>query len=161
VLIGAESSSRHEARQIALGADCVQRDPVRTDVLAEYLAHFQCAETPAPPPRPAESFRFAAATVFPLELRLAHGARTTSIAPRELELIELLHDQSGQVVTYEALYRQILGRRFTGETSNLRVLLGKVARSFSRIRLRVRSTISVIPKTGYRYDAPPGGSRVP
>ncbi len=37
VLIGAGTPSSVEARLVALGADCVQRDPVRSDVLIEYL----------------------------------------------------------------------------------------------------------------------------
>lgn len=159
VLIGAGATSSHEARQVALGADCVQRDPVKINVLAEYLARYRCVESPpASRPRP-ESFTFATATVFPLELRIEHCGRSTAIRPRELELIELLHDSRGQVITYETLYRQILGRRFAGETSNLRVLLNKSANAFAEIGIPLRTMIRVFPKTGYRYDEPAAADR--
>ena len=41
VLIAAGTPAAHEARQVALGADCVHRDPARIDVLVEYLTRYR------------------------------------------------------------------------------------------------------------------------
>src|SRR5687768_10356494 len=40
VLLSAGIPSSIEARQIEMGADCVQRDPVRSDVLLAYIAKY-------------------------------------------------------------------------------------------------------------------------
>ncbi|MSU60247.1 MAG: hypothetical protein EXS35_19105 [Pedosphaera sp.] len=156
VLIGAGTASSAEARQLALGADCVLRDPVRIDVLSEYLAKY-CR-----PPRPsradarkhvATTLSFAGASLHPAERLLRQGDQTASLTPREVELVELLAGSSDEVVTYETLYSEILGRRFRGDTSNMRVLLGKLGASSAVLGIAVRQWVEVIPKLGYRYRA--------
>jgi len=160
VLIGAGTPSSLEARQVALGADLVQHDPVRTEVLLEYLAKYRVAAqrqrvaTPRAGPRP---FRFAGATVHPVDRQLRRKQATIRLTPREVDLVESLAQSAGEVVTYETLYSEILGRRFRGDTSNMRVLLGKLAASFRSVGLVLRASIEVIPKSGYRYRPP--GSR--
>jgi len=156
VLAGAGTPAAHEARQLALGADHVLRDPVRTDVLLEYLSRFQRRPAPArkTPRRRATSFRFAGARLLPLERSIEYAGRTASLTPREVQLAELLVESTGTVVTYTTLYSEILGRRFRGDTGNLRVLLGKLDASLRSIGIFLRKHVEVIPKTGYRYSAP-------
>jgi DNA-binding response OmpR family regulator len=155
VLLSPRESSAHEARQIALGADFVLRDPIRTDVLAEYLAKFR-KRPPAQSTRAARnsssSFSFAGAVVEPLERLLRHDRHVCHLTPREVELLETLHESAGKVVNYEALYLDVMGRPFQGDTSNVRVLLSKLDASFRSVGLLVRDHIEVIPKTGYRYN---------
>jgi DNA-binding response OmpR family regulator len=156
VLASAGTPAAQEARQLALGADCVLRDPVRTDVLLEYLARFQRR---AEPRRKAArsrstSFGFAGARLHPVERRIEYAGRRANLTPREVQLAELLAESTGTVVTYTALYSEILDRRFRGETSNLRVLLGKLDASLRSIGIVLRKHVEVIPKTGYRYSAP-------
>src|SRR5262245_28371741 len=58
VLLGAAASSDVAARQLALGADSVHRDPVRADVLLAYIAKYRelgpggTRTSPASRPRP-------------------------------------------------------------------------------------------------------------
>lgn len=154
VLLGAGAPPALEARQIALGADWVQRDPVRADVLLEYLARFLAAEGKAPAkrePRGETSWRFAGALVDPVERTLLRGEKTIELTPREIELVELLRESAGEVVSYEILYAEILGRRFSGDSANMRVLLNKLAASFRAAGLSLRREVEVIPKLGYRY----------
>lgn len=158
VLIGAGTPSGLEARQISLGADIVQRDPVRTDVISAYLAKFRDVATtrPAPvPPAMPEPLSFAGAAVDVIERSLRNADKVARLTPRETELVQLLHEAQGAIVSYETLYSEILGRRFRGDTSNMRVLLGKLDASFRSIGVAVRTCIRVIPKTGYRYTPPP------
>jgi|SRR5581483_3594258 len=157
VLIGAGTSSTQEARLIALGADCVQRDPVRADVLVEYIAHFLRHPRPmrgGNAPGAVRSFPFAGATVFPLDRRAAAGRRSVRLTPREVQLAEQLFEARNGVVTYTALYHEILARRYDGDTGNMRVLLGKLDASFQRLGISLRPFIQVIAKTGYRYMEP-------
>lgn len=154
VLAAAGSSSAAEARQIALGADCVLRDPVRTDVLLAYLVKYDRTIGRVPgraKSRSAKKISFAGAVLQPAERVLRCGQQTAQLTPREVELIELLLHSRGEIVTYDALYSEILGRPFRGDTSNMRVLLGKLGISAARVGIILRQWIEVIPKTGYRY----------
>lgn len=151
VLLTAGISSTIEARQLSLGADCVQRDPVRSEVLlayiGKYLQHSGKAER-----NPAKiRMKFAGALMDPLERTLQHEGNVASLTPREVAIIELLADSPGQIITYDMLYNEILGRRFRGDTSNMRVLLAKLGTSLRQIGLAL--PVEVIPKTGYRYRA--------
>ena len=158
VLLGPGATAAQEARQVSLGADSVHRDPVRSDVLTEYLAkYFSRALSPAPRvlhTAGEKSFSFAGAAVYPVERRLGHAGKVARLTPREVQLAELLFESPGEVVTYSTLYNEILGSRFQGDTSNMRVLLGKLGASFRSLGLVFRQYIEVIPKTGYRYRRP-------
>jgi len=157
VLIGAGTPAAVEARQVTLGADCVQRDPVRPDVLAEYLAKYHRAgkHPRRPASRPVERvLQFAGARVDPIERKIQAGSATGHLTPHEVALVESLVQAQGDVVTYETLYSEILGRRFRGDTSNMRVLLGKLASSARGVGVPLRQWVEVIPKLGYRYRRP-------
>jgi DNA-binding response OmpR family regulator len=157
VLVGAGTPSSVEARQVTLGANCVQRDPVRTDVLIEYLAKYHGASkrsrSPAPGPV-SKSFQFAGACVDPIDRKLQRESKVGHLTPHEVDLVELLVQSEGVVVTYDTLYGDILGRRFRGDTSNMRVLLGKLVASAQGVGVQLREWVDVIPKLGYRYRPP-------
>lgn len=167
VLMGADAPSSVEARQVALGADCVLRDPVCTDVLVEYLAKYHRSLKQSPRAESGtvpKSFSFADACVDPIGRQLQRGKGSRHLTPHEVDLVELLVMSAGGIVTYDTLYNEILGRRFRGDTSNMRVLLGKLAASARGVGLPLRQWVEVIPKMGYRYhpvrsDAPPSTSR--
>ena len=162
VLLERGGATNHESRQLALGADHVLRDPVRADVLAEYVQKYFARARSAPEPRTPHprSFRFAGAIIFPLERELRHGRTRARLTPREVQLAELLAESSGEVATYATLYDEILGSRFRGDTGGMRVLLARLDASFRSAGLRVRPFVEVIPKTGYRYS-PHGGTGLP
>lgn len=154
VLAAAGATSTAEARQLSLGADCLLRDPVRTDVLLAHLAKFcqgsRATRAKSEPSRD-RTISFSGATVRPSERLLLRDRQSVSLTRREVELIELLVQSRGETLSYEHLYHEILGRHFTGDTSNMRVLLGKLSHSAARVGIRLRQWVEVIPKTGYRY----------
>lgn len=161
VLIEAAASSAQEARQITLGADLVQRDPIRTDVLLEYIGKFRHGATTTDGRSGApESFSFLGGVIQSMERTFHYRGRTAALTPRQIELAEILASAPSRVVTYPTLYNDILGRKFRGDTSNMRVLLGKLASTLRPIGLNVRRHVEVIPKTGYRYrpGATPSGA---
>ena len=154
VIVTAGTSAATEARQIDLGADCVLRDPIRIDTLLAYLAKYRRDLKQAREGHraaPASTVAFAGGTLHRAERMLEHRGRTVLLTPREIELIEHLVLSNGAIATYEALYSEILNRPFRGETSNMRVLLGKLTTSSAAIGLSARGWIEVIPKAGYRY----------
>jgi DNA-binding response OmpR family regulator len=130
---------------------------VRTDVLAEYLARYRTMFKNArheTPPTVLKSFLFAGASVDPVERTLCHRKKVSHLTPHEVDLAELLIQSEGGIVTYDTLYSSILDRRFRGDTSNMRVLLGKLAASARRSGVQLRQWVKVIPKMGYRYQSP-------
>ncbi len=157
VLLGAGTLSSVEVRQLTLGADCVQRDPARADVLLAYLEKYiASARLPAGNPA-AEApvvVPFAGANLRATERLLQHSKQTIALTPREVALVEMLVYSRGEVLTYDTLYSEILGRPFRGDTSNMRVLLGKLASSLQPAGIVLRRWVDVIPKTGYRYKPP-------
>lgn len=163
VLMAAGTPAEAEVRQVNLGADCVLRDPVRAEVLLAYIRKFQnSAAERAPAPRAAPApLPFAGGLLHAIDRRLQHDHRYVALTPREVDLIETLLRDAGQVVSYEALYSDILNRNFAGETANMRVLLDKTCRAAASVGIRLRNWIEVIPKAGYRYhpagrpEAPP------
>jgi DNA-binding response OmpR family regulator len=158
VLIAAGTPSGIEARLVSLGADCVLRDPVRTDVLSEYLARYVAFASRHKPSHVATQKKLGlAGMVIDVVDRQLHGStKIVQLTPREIALAQLLVEAEGEVVTYETLYREILGRSFLGDTSNMRVLLWRLGASAQKVGVKLRQWIDVIPKTGYRYRA---GSR--
>jgi DNA-binding response OmpR family regulator len=155
VLVAASTPAAVEARQVALGADCVQRDPVRTDVLVEFLAKYQ-QQAPrlrrvAPLAVVPKPFQVAGARIDPVARRIWRGKKTVHLTPHEVALAELLAESRGGLVAYETLFSEILGRRFRGDTSSMRVLLGKLAASAKSVGVALRDSVEVIPKLGYRY----------
>jgi DNA-binding response OmpR family regulator len=149
VLVPAGTSGAVEARLVALGADCVLREPLRIEVLLAYLERFRGEPGRAARPGGAR-LAFAGGRLDPADRTLRRGARRTTLAPREAQLAELLARSPAEVVAYEVLYAEILGRPFRGDTGNLRVLLGKLRAAAARAGVDARAWIEVIPKSGYR-----------
>lgn len=155
ILLEAGIPSSIEVRQVMLGADCVLRNPIRTDVLTAYIGKYLKSAPASKTPRAgseAAPIEFCGALFAPVERTLHLGQKRISLTPREALLIEMLTQSSGVVASYERLYGEILGRRFQGDTSNMRVLLGKLATSCRSIGVSIRPHVQVIPKTGYRYE---------
>lgn len=158
VLVDATLASSAEARQLHLGADCVQRDPVRSEILAAYIEKFLASRARRTTTVNAEANRvinLAGARLSLSDRMLSRGRRYSRLTPKEAELAESLVHHRGAVIRYEALYSEVLGRNFAGDTSNMRVLLGKLTNSFRRIGVNLRQWIEVIPKSGYRLINPP------
>ncbi len=162
VLMTADTSGRAEARQIELGADCVLRDPVRIEVLLEYVAKYRAIQKPLNEGAPIESpsYTIAGIEMLPHEHKILHQGESRHIAPQEVALLRMFARSEGKVVTYAALYEELLNRKFAGDTTNCRVLLGKVCASFKRLGVELKTFVQVIPKSGYLYSPIPKISRI-
>jgi len=161
VLMSADRSTQAEARQIALGADCVLHDPVRTDILLEYLARYRLRSERmvSNTSGPLGSFTVAGVKIYPNEHRIMLGKKNLHIAPQEVALLQILANAPDEVIPYPVLYAELFGRRFIGDTSNCRVLLCKVLASFQRLGVELKANIQVIPKSGYLYLSVSSGAR--
>lgn len=158
VLAQADFTQKQEARQLALGADCVIRDPLRPDVLLEYLAKFlRPASTRKPQPVSPEQFHLAGALFCPDQQILSFAGKSVHVSPREIELARILAESPGKIITYAFLYSELFNRVFSGDSANLRVLLGKLAASFRKLGINLREMIRVTQKSGYCYVPPTAG----
>jgi DNA-binding response OmpR family regulator len=156
VLLAAVASASTEVRLLEIGADCVQRDPIRSDVVLAYVAKYIRVSSTNRPIVSSSDIHFAGARLNPLERTLRLRDVIVALTPREVTLIEFLAESSDRIVTYESLYHEVLGRRFRGDTSNMRVLLGKLGSSIKPLGLVLQDHVEVIPKTGYRYHCTTG-----
>jgi two-component system KDP operon response regulator KdpE len=159
ILVPADCSIQQEARQVKLGADGVFRDPVRLEVLLEYLARYRTEKTPGSMRASPLCYEFARVQVFPHEHRLVRAGKSIHVAPQEIGLLRLLSRSAGKVLPYPVLYSELFHQRFSGETANSRVLLGKITTSFRRLGVDLRRHIEVIPKSGYLYSSAPRTGR--
>lgn len=152
VLAGADCTPKQEARQLSLGADCVLRDPLRPDVLCEYVSKF-LRQPAGRPVRGLElrDFTLAGATVFPEKQQMQRGPRSVHLSPKEVALARLLAESGGKLLTYDLIYAELFQRAFAGDSANMRVLLGKLAGSYRELGLDLRAAIRVTPKTGCTY----------
>ncbi len=158
VLMAADADASVEVRLLEIGADCVQRDPIRSDVVLAYITKYiRVTDTARLASKPRD-IDFAGARLNPIDRTLQRGKSLVSLTPREVALIEFLTESTDQVVTYESLYGEVLGRRFRGDTSNMRVLLGKLGSSLKPLGLVLKDHVEVISKTGYRYHCLKGTS---
>ena len=154
VLLAGAATASTEVRLLELGADCVQRDPIRADVVLAYLSKYVRSSAPSGPPVKSGYVDFAGARFDPLSRTFQCRSSTVQLTPREATLLEILAESPGKIVTYETLYNDVLGRRYRGDTSNMRVLLGKLGSSFKSTGVALQDHVEVIPKTGYRYRMP-------
>ncbi len=156
ILCPADLSSARVARQIFLGADCVLRDPVHPEVLMAYLKQYLAPRTPMAPRRSGpKHFHLAGGLVDPIARTVHREGKCATLTPREIELAEVLSEADGELLPYQTLYHEVLGRSFRGDTSNMRVLLGKLCASLRRVGIDLRRHVSVISKSGYCYRAEP------
>lgn len=155
VLLEAGATGAIEARQISLGADSTLRDPVHADVLLAFLAkHRRPAQHRDGNTRRTihhERVCFAGALLDRSSAHLICAGKSVSLTPRELQLIEVLLESNGDIVSYETLYSEILDSRFSGDTKTMRVLLARLARKADTIGAPFRKHLRVISKVGYRY----------
>jgi DNA-binding response OmpR family regulator len=154
VLAPANLSTQDECRQLALGATHVLRDPVRVDVVLQLVSrcHDRHRENHRPDRSPVSHYDFAGVLVFPAERRLARGRREIQTTSKVIELVQLLHHNTGRLVPYTELYEVLFSRRFAGETANCRVLLARVDSVFRQLGVSLRECVQVVPKSGYLYE---------
>lgn len=161
VLVPAAAAATDEARQIALGAEYVLRDPVRSGVLVEYLGRYYSRECePSSAADNHQPIPFAGALLDVAERTLKRGGQKVPLTPREVALARCLAASPHMIISYERLYDQILGRPFRGDTSNMRVLLGKLCSHAKLVGISLRGQIEVLAKFGYRYSPSDGTAHV-
>lgn len=154
VLLPANAPTLQEIRQVDLGADCVMRDPLRLEVLLAHVGRNRgrANGSAATAFVPEHTFEIAGVTVHANQFLLAKGGRSVEVAPQVVALLRLLARSIDKVLPYPFIYSELFNRRFTGDTSNARVLLAKAATNMDQLGVDFRTHIKVIAKSGYLYQ---------
>jgi DNA-binding response OmpR family regulator len=100
----------------------------------------------------AKSFPMDDLMVYPLELRAERKGRSLELSPREVAILELLHEHAGEVVDRNTLLNRCWGIEYFPESRTL-------DQHISRLRRRIERDpdnpviIETIRGTGYRFKS--------
>ena len=137
---------------LKLGADDFIRKPFgKHELLARIGSLLRRAVAKEASGRP-KSFPMGDLTLYPLELRAERKGKTIELSPREVSILELLHEHVGEVVGRDALLNRCWGLDYFPESRTL-------DQHISRLRHRIERDpenpvlIETIRGVGYRYKA--------
>lgn len=135
---------------LQLGADDFIRKPFgKHELLARLHAALRRSRKPDATAA-TRSFALHDLTVFPLELRAARGQVNFDLTPREVSLLQTLHDLAGQVVTRDVLLDRCWGASYFPESRTLDQHIAKLRR---KIELDAENPqiIETVRGVGYRF----------
>lgn len=99
--------------------------------------------------RSTRSFPLHGWTIYPLELRMELGALDVELSPREVSILEVLHERAGEVVDRDTLLNRCWGMDYFPESRTLDVHIGKLRKKFE-VQGRSSDFIETIRGVGYR-----------
>jgi DNA-binding response OmpR family regulator len=133
---------------LQLGADDFIRKPFGKH---ELLARIRNALRRIQPRGPgARSFSFGDLTIYPAELRAVRDKTEIELSPREVKIITLLHEKSGEVVSRDALLDRCWGLEYYPESRTLDMAIAKLRKTIERDPANP-VLIETIRGAGYRF----------
>lgn len=104
-------------------------------------------------PELAQTFQVADLTVLPAELRARRGDEVIELSPRDVRILQLLHDHPGKALDRNTIFRFGWGEDFF---PNSRTLDQHISQLRKRVELDSRNPaiIQTVHGVGYRYDPP-------
>jgi two-component system alkaline phosphatase synthesis response regulator PhoP len=136
-----------------LGADDFIRKPFGKH---EFLARLRVAIKRSKPATVSRrSFAMHDLVIYPLELRAERGGKEIELSPREIAILELLHQHSGQVVDRNLLLDRCWGIDYFPESRTLDQHIAKLRKRIELDPLNPR-IIETVRSVGYRYRSQQG-----
>jgi two-component system, OmpR family, alkaline phosphatase synthesis response regulator PhoP len=131
-----------------LGADDFIRKPFGKH---EFLARLRVAIRRSRPAAGARrSFALRDLVVYPLELRAERPGAEIELTPREVAILELLHERAGEVVDRNTLLNRCWGLDYFPESRTLDQHISKLRKRIERDPLDPQ-IIETVRAAGYRY----------
>ena len=144
LVLTAKDGEYDQADALDLGADGYLSKPFSFVVL---VAHLRALVRRGAPERPAV-LSAGDLTLDPAERRVARGATTIAVTPREFALLEFLLRHRGQAVTKTAIIENVWDAHFDGDPNIVEVYIGylrkKIDHPFGR------AAIETVRGAGYR-----------
>jgi DNA-binding response OmpR family regulator len=135
---------------LQLGADDFIRKPFgKHELLARLHAALRRSRK-ADAKTEQRSFVLRDLTVFPLELRAAREGTDLELTPREVSILQTLHDHAGEVVTRDTLLDRCWGVSYYPESRTLDQHIAKLRRKIERDAENPQ-IIETVRGVGYRH----------
>jgi two-component system, OmpR family, alkaline phosphatase synthesis response regulator PhoP len=135
---------------LKLGADDFIRKPFgKHELLARIHAALRRSRKTTPPAR---LFELRELRVFPLELRAERNGNDIELTPREVSILQLLHERAGEVVTRDELLDRCWGANYFPESRTLDQHIAKLRRKIE-VDAENPQIIETVRGTGYRHRA--------
>lgn len=152
IFLSAKSEEIDRVIGLELGADDFISKPFGTrELMARVRAVSRRALAQRPKEEQKDAFSMADLTVKASELRVEKGEKSVDIGPRDVEILRLLNENKGKVVTRNMLFDRCWGEDFFGSTRT-------VDQHISQLRKKVEDNpkepkiIMTVHGSGYRFD---------
>ena len=133
-----------------LGADDFVRKPFgKHELLARIRAALRRSQ---PPSRVAESLQLRDLVVYPRELRAVRNGRDIDLTPREVSLLKVLHEHSGEAVSRDTLLDRCWGLEYYPESRTLDQHVANLRKRIERDPA-APEIIESVRGIGYRFRA--------
>ncbi len=152
LLLSAKGAEIDRVVGLEIGADDYVAKPFSArELVARIKAALRRVKAPAPAPAAELSFVMGDLAIDPQALRAARGDRSIDLAPRELAVLQALHQRKGKAVSRDELFDLAWGR---GYMPNSRALDQYVSSLRKKIELDPAHPriIQTVHGVGYRYD---------
>lgn len=138
---------------LELGADDFVRKPFgRHELLARIRSALRrsAGEGTAKAPHPRESFAMGSLAVYPKELRAECAGETIDLTPREVAILTLLHERSGEAVDRDTLLDRCWGIDYFPESRTLDQHIAKLRKKLGD-DIGDTGLIETVRGVGYRF----------
>jgi two-component system alkaline phosphatase synthesis response regulator PhoP len=154
IFLSAKSEEIDVVVGLKLGGDDFIRKPFgKHELIARIGAVLRRAQSRKSERR---SFSMKDLIVYPRELRAEHDGKEIQLSPREIAILELLHDRAGEVVNRDALLDQCWGINYFPESRTLDQHIAKLRKRIERDPENP-TIIETVRGAGYRYRPRMGG----
>ena len=148
IFLSAKSEEIDIVVGLKLGADDFIRKPFgKHELIARIGAVLRRVQSRKPERR---SFWMHDLIVYPRELRAERNGKGIELSPREIAILELLHDRAGEVVSRDALLDRCWGINYWPESRTLDQHIAKLRKRIER-DTENPDIIETVRGAGYRY----------
>ena len=148
VVLSARGAERDKVRALDLGADDYVTKPFGVDeLLARIRAALRRSDSLGPPSEPIVRGDL---TIDRQRFRVVRGGEEIRLTPKEFELLTLLAQHPGRVLTHRAILKTIWGPHAVDQPEHLRVLVGALRKKLEPNPAAPRYILTE-PWVGYRF----------